>query len=168
MQYIEALASPVDLDEMDVTLGVAMDADRDRIRRLAGRFRANLKHFAPVMKGPEHVVNAESHSHFFRISTYSLGVIGDNIFHMKKLIGQLRENQLLRPEVSEIRLNRTLRHMFGLLSLMHGCVVEGSLWLIVMNALLGELSQMVLGDVAAPPNTATMHYFTRASETDKL
>ncbi|KAI7164275.1 hypothetical protein KC349_g796 [Hortaea werneckii] len=58
MAHIEALASPVDLDELDVTLGVAMDADRDRIRRLAGRFRANLKLSAPVLKRPEHVVNA--------------------------------------------------------------------------------------------------------------
>lgn len=120
------------------------------------------------MKRPEHVVNAKSHSHFFRINTYYLGVIEDNIFHIKKLISQLRENQLLRPEVSEERLQRTLGRVFGLLSLMHGCVVKGSFWLTVMDALLDELSQMVLGEVDAPLNTATMHYFTRAAGTDKL
>ncbi|KAI6841847.1 hypothetical protein KC340_g2211 [Hortaea werneckii] len=165
---IEALADAMDIDELDVALGVAMDANKGRIRRLAGRFCANLKHFTSIVKRPEHVVNAESHSHFFRITTYYLGVIEDNIFHIKKLISQLRENQLLRPEVSEERLQRTLGRMFGLLSLMHGCVVEGSLWLTVMDALLDELSQMVLGEVDAPLNTATMHYFTRAAGTDKL
>ncbi|KAI6904771.1 hypothetical protein KC318_g783 [Hortaea werneckii] len=165
---IEALADAVDIDELDVALGVAMDADRGRIRRLAGRFCANLKHFTSIVKRPEHVVNAESHSHFFRITIFYLGAIEDNIFHIKKLISQLRENQLLRPELSEERLQRTLGRMFGLLSLMHGCVVEGSLWLTVMDALLDELSQMVLGEVDAPLNTATMHYFTRAAGTDKL
>ncbi|KAI7089345.1 hypothetical protein KC356_g2489 [Hortaea werneckii] len=165
---IEALAGPVDLDEVDFALGLAMDAGKDRIRRLIGRFRANPEHFTSVIKRPEHVVNEESHSHFFRITTYYLGVIEDNIFHMKKLIRQLRDNQLLRPEVSEERLQTTLKRMFGLLSLMHGCVLEGSLWLTVMDNLVDELSQLVLGDVDAPLNAATMHYFTRAAGTDKL
>ncbi|KAI7499069.1 hypothetical protein KC367_g4785 [Hortaea werneckii] len=165
---IEALAGPVDLDEVDGALGLAIDADGDRIRRLAGRCCANLEHFTSVIKRPEHVVNAESHSHFFRITTYYLGVNEDNIFHMKRLSRQLRGNQLLRPEVSGERLQTTLRRMFGLLSLMHCCVVEGSLWLTVMDSLLDELSQLVLGHVGAPLNTATTHYFTRAAGTDKL
>ncbi|KAI7283076.1 hypothetical protein KC345_g3087 [Hortaea werneckii] len=165
---IEALASPVKLEEVDVALGVAMDADKEPIRRLAGRFRANPEHFTSIVELPEHVVDAESHSHFFRITTYYLGVIEDNMFHMKKRIRQLRDNQLLRPEVSEERLQTTLRRMFGLLSLMHGRVVEGSLWLTVMVSLLDELSQPVLGDVDAPLNTATMHYFARAAGIDKL
>lgn len=165
---IEALAGPVDLDEVDGALGLAIDADRDRIRRPAGRCCADLEHFTSVVKRSEHVVNAESHSQFFRITTYYLGVNEDNIFHMKRLSRQLRDNQLLRPEVSGERLQTTLRRMFGLLSLMHCCVVEGSLWLTVMDSLLDELSQLVLGHVGAPLNTATTHYFTRAAGTDKL
>lgn len=98
---IEAPSGPVDLNEVYVTLALAMDADKDRIRHMAGRFCANLEHLTSVIKRPEHVVNAESHSHFSRITTYCLGVIEDNVFHMKKLIRQLRDNQLLRPEVSE-------------------------------------------------------------------
>ncbi|KAI7182637.1 hypothetical protein KC363_g8665 [Hortaea werneckii] len=165
---IEALAGPVDLDEVDGALGLAIDADRDRIRRLAGRCCANLEHSTFVVERPEHVVNAESHSHFFRITTYYLGVNEDSIFHMKRPSRQLRDNQLLRPEVSGERLQTTLRSMFGLLSFMHCCDVEGSLWLTVMDSLLDELSQLVLGDVGAPLNTATMHYFTRAAGTNKL
>ncbi|GAB1729567.1 hypothetical protein NU195Hw_g696t1 [Hortaea werneckii] len=165
---IEALPGPADLNELDVTLGLAMDADNDRVGRLGGKFHANLEHFTSVMKRPEHVVNAESHSHFFRITTYYLGVTEDNVFHMKKFIRQLRDNQLLRQEVSEERLQTALRRVFGLLSLMHGCVVEGSSWLTVIDSLLDELSQIVLVDVDAPLNTATMHYFTGAAGTDKL
>lgn len=113
----------MDLNEVDVTLGLATDADQERIRRLAGRFRANLEQFTSVIKRPEHVVNAESHSRFPRITTYYLGVVEDNIFHIKKLNCQLRDNQLFRPKVSAERWQTTLRRMFGLLSLMHGCVV---------------------------------------------
>lgn len=44
-------------------------------------------------------------------------------------------------------LQTTLRRMYALLAIMHGCVAEGAIWLTVMDHLLEELAALVIGSV---------------------
>lgn len=72
-------------------------------------------------------------------------MIQDNLYIVRRLVHTLKENDLFEGEMTQVQY--TLRQMWAVISVMLGCVAEGSIWLTVMDSLLEDLASLLVGHV---------------------
>jgi len=85
--------------------------------------------------------------------------MADNVVHVRGLVQVLDDEGLLRKSSNRVdyaKLQTTLRRMYALLAIMYGCIEEGALLLTVMDRLLEELAEQIVGHVDPRMETVRM------------
>ena len=108
------------------------------------RFSLNFRDFESLKTRPDDCANASRGDNYWIRKHNHLEIARDNIVHVRRLVYHLRENGMICDGDA---LQLTLRRMYALLALMHGCVAEGAILLTVMDHLLEDLAQTIVGNV---------------------
>ncbi|KAK5126347.1 hypothetical protein LTR85_010583 [Meristemomyces frigidus] len=143
-----------DLDER-----VATALQRSALTLDLARFRANMYHFESLVERPARIRDVKKGASIFANQSARIVLVEDNMFHIKVLIAQIRDNGLLAENTSDAQLQEALRRLWALVAVMWGCAPEGSMWLTVMDSLLEDLARLVAGQADVRLNTATMQRF---------
>ncbi|EON69922.1 hypothetical protein W97_09187 [Coniosporium apollinis CBS 100218] len=126
----------------------------------ASRFKLNYRTFERQIRRPKKIVQLKPDANFWTRPAYRLPIILDNIYHIRRMMTAIFDRKLTvgssDKDGTEAKLHQKLRRMYGLLAIMFGCVSEGSLWLPVMDKLLEDLAEEVVGHVDPAYETITM------------
>jgi hypothetical protein len=110
------------------------------------RFMLNFRDFEALTTRPDECANASRGDNYWIRKHNHLEIARDNIAHVRRLVYHLQENGMIVDEHTDT-LQLTLRRMYALLALTHGCVAEGAILLTVMDRLLEDLAGTVIGNV---------------------
>ncbi|KAK3075868.1 hypothetical protein LTR53_000441 [Teratosphaeriaceae sp. CCFEE 6253] len=146
--------------EMDATIAQELTAMSDEIPR--ERFERNLKYLEDIRERPEECAKASRVPHsIWNSKPKRLLVVADNVYIVRALVHALHKAGLFRDDVETADIQKALRRMEALVAVMLGCVAEGSIWLTVMDALLEDFAQLLVGQVDARLHTVKMSNFKR-------
>lgn len=149
---IDQVPATEDLSVVDQKVGAALVANAQELNK--DRFRANMTHFEAIAVRDYRISGAKSTSGIFANPSLRIVLISDNLFHVKSLVAQLHRDGMVVG--SDEELQTAMRRMWALVSVMHGCAPEGSLWLTVMDSLLEDLVHLLIGNASAKMHTAKM------------
>lgn len=137
----------LDSDVEEALRGALAEVDMDR-------FALNMKTFVTIRRRPKEVAAAKATSGtIFKNPAQRELVLFDNIFHLRAFLDIIRRgNQLLVDQ----ELKQSLWRLWAVIALMYGCVAEGSLLLTVMDSVLEDVAEKVLGNLDPKHSTNTM------------
>ncbi|KAM0719967.1 hypothetical protein Q7P37_004102 [Cladosporium fusiforme] len=121
-KWLETMASSVDTD----------------------RFCLNFRDFEALLQRPDDCQNASRGDAYWIRKHAHLDIARDNIVHVRRLLCHLQENDMIK-DLDALQL--TMRRMYALLALMHGCVSEGAILLTIMDHLLECIAETIVGNV---------------------
>lgn len=122
--------SIVDVSTLEVIVEKALKSQGGSTDKT--RFKLNFLEFEAITERPALVSEANFGDGIFNNQSRFLDIAKDNIFHVKVLAAQLREQALLGEATTDQHFHDCLRRMWALVAIMHGCAREASLWLTVM------------------------------------
>lgn len=133
-------------------------------------FQLTFREFEGVLDRPEPCIRADKHDLIWRWKpTMHLVVVKDNMWHVRHHVADLVECDLLRESKTSVGydevlnlLQQTLRRMWALLALMYGCCREVGLLCTVMDRLLEDLAELLVGHVDPHLETIAMQKVVEA------
>ena len=121
-------------------------------------FKFNFQTLESITQRPEACAAATRSSRMWEDRRKRLDVFFDNVYHVRSFVSELNRAGLLTSpsegEGWEEAVQRTLRRMYALLAVVHGCCREPAVLCTVMDRLLEDLAQCVVGH--ADPALGTM------------
>lgn len=123
-----------------------------------GKFKLTFEAFEGVTQRPQKCRKASRDHTMWINPRYWFDVVKDNIYHVRGIVAAMVDQQMIEQDGSfpALELQQTLRRMWALLALCYGLWTEPALLCTVMDQLLEELADLIVGHKDPAFNTIRM------------